>query len=60
MTPFYALIYILAYSESYNVAQKLSHKYVCVCVYIYIYKLFSINTGTEKLSKYVVVTISYS
>ena len=28
MTPFYALIYILAYSESYIVAQKLSHRHV--------------------------------
>ena len=35
MTPFYALIYILAYSESYTVAQKLSHRYVYLSIIFY-------------------------
>jgi len=37
MTHFYALIYILAYSESYIVAQKLSHKYVHLSINFYNY-----------------------
>jgi hypothetical protein len=55
MTPFYTLIYILAYSESYTVAQKLSHRYVyvcvcvCVCVCVYINQLFSITVVKKNL-----------
>jgi hypothetical protein len=35
MAPFYALIYILAYSESYTEAQKLSHRYAYLSVIFY-------------------------
>jgi len=35
MTPFYALIYTLAYSESYTVAQQPSHRYVYFSIIFY-------------------------
>jgi len=37
MVQFYALIYILAYSESYTVAQKLSHRNVYLAIKFYNY-----------------------
>ena len=46
MTPFYALIYTLAYSESNTVAQQPSH------THMYISQLFSITAVTQKLSKH--------
>ena len=53
MTPFYSLIYILAYSELYTVAQKLSHRYVYLSTVFY-------NCSYKKLSKHRTVTISNS
>jgi len=35
MTSFYALIYILAYSQSYTAAQNLSHRYVYLSITFY-------------------------